>query len=619
MPEKSFLPPLPTLLAQIRQTLLDRCHDRLRDDSDIEILVDMEPKLTPWLTNILDPRELRLRVNQIMLLRAQHSIDGDCALALFLRVLAHQYDKRNIIHDDLWNFATQIDRLKRGKIAFDIALPIGEQRQFHILRVLYNYAETYPSDPKMPEALFWRNLASNANEVELIEAELFLLKRREQIDKEAWSDEHKRRIWILDAGRVAFRDLHKRIYRDGSRSNMVKLPPNKLDALASAHGDCASFIQRESELQIMMASLTQRAAPNTIILLKGQPQTGKTVLLGRLKRGLSDDYLPVSLEGKLLPRHDPVIFANRLCTALLSSCVEAKKVPPGNVEKPAIANGQAREGFNAFWKALWSSMDSVHPVIIIDEFGSLLEQVDCHLEVVTILGDLVDLACQGQCHLILAVSGQLDTSNTTMKILVDAIMNRHLSIQLRHYTALNTLSIMNALMQYLRFREQDTWTCLVAQVNGHPRLINEMLGTLAALASDQSRPLHDEMEVRHRFLQLMISKTNDLMRSLEEALSKEERLVILLICIGRPDIVQRPGFTIPGLIERAQMNNDTPKNEVLQISRALVEAGVRKLLQREWLQQDGGVSTLMYRFKIGIFLHWWHRTNMSEIKEQSAV
>lgn len=115
MSEKHLSQTLPILLTQIRQTLLERCHDRLRDDSDIEIIIEMQPKLTPWLTNILDPRRIRLRVNQIVLLHTEKTSDHDCALVLFLRTLADQYDMRNIIHADLLYLATQLDGLKRGE------------------------------------------------------------------------------------------------------------------------------------------------------------------------------------------------------------------------------------------------------------------------------------------------------------------------------------------------------------------------------------------------------------------------------------------------------------------------------------------------------------------------
>jgi AAA domain len=608
------------------QQKLHECHDRLSDDTDLRGLIDAEPRLSPWLNDLLDAHPFRSRVLRIRLLHKNKTSDGECALVLFLMVLARQYQSPDATHHELLSLATRLDILTRNHTsalpptrlpahtaaASPAALRTAEQRQFDILRILYDHATTYPKQREMPERSFWRELSSS-DEMELIEKDLCWLERQSLIGKDPLDRYPDRQFWIRGEGIARFLDQRQSSAQNRFSHVAVKPLPSKLGEFASIHRNCAPFIHREPAMQAMKKYLAHRTAPHTVILLSGQPQTGKTALLDRLKCELNSDYIPIPLDGKLLPRYDPVIFADRLAAMCLSSYVKHCGPSPDKLERPMFDEGLARDSFKAFWQAFCQTIGGLHPVIIIDEFGSLLEQVDCHLSVVEILNDLVDFAQQGQYHLILVISGPLkQAGNPTTESLITTIMKDYKSIQLRHYSDQDTLMIINTLRSYLRFTDTKTWRCLAAQVDGHPRLIDEMLMALATLARNGSMSLQDEREARQRFLSAMVRRTDDLLRSLEQALSDDEHLVISLICQHYHYIDQRPSFLVGELLGHAQRSSGD------QLRREQIEGGIRQLQEREWLATRDAASE-MYQFKISLFLYWWHQAGLAEVPSRSAI
>jgi hypothetical protein len=134
------------------------------------------------------------------------------------------------------------------------------------------------------------------------------------------------------------------------------------------------FYGRESILQFVEQNLPAGEQHN-IIVLYGERRTGKTSILYRLMERLQEPLVPILIDMQAIPWRAPEDFWYYIAT-----CIHSELEARGReFEAPSYERFTAEGGFNHFrqhfLKQVQSAIPGLHPVLLIDEFDILDQQV----------------------------------------------------------------------------------------------------------------------------------------------------------------------------------------------------------------------------------------------------
>lgn len=396
---------------------------------------------------------------------------------------------------------------------------------------------------------------------------------------------------LLISGKYAVifnNSIDKNVKRQGIKDAIadsvfsVNLKGDRIEEFYNTHPGWNKLFEREKELTEIHRHIS--SGDTSVIILHGQNQIGKTVLIKKLKP--DEGVIPTRIDLQKFYNYNVDDFLHKfLCIVIkeLNKQIVEYDLSIPKIDYPSetlFDNDQGRSAFESGWANIKSRCNEYKIVVILDEFNTLFESWELSKDVLKYLIDFIQK--EKPTFILVCTDFIFEVPDLQIKDFIHSSK----TIPVKPFPPHNVVKLFSDFGSFIPMSEHVikrlTYFC-----DGHPLIIDNILKAI----SQHANPDGISSEALDKIFRDVVEKDNNQLSSIFHSLSDIDKTTIWLI--ARTDFRNTKGFKTGDLAKVAV-------KESVQIRSVDIKNSLKRVTKMGWLRMEKD----KYKFSFDVMAMW---------------